>query len=64
MGWGGGAVGGAVGEDDPVGLLGELAEDLIDVSVRREKVAAMLSKAVEDGDDGPPLPLNHFYQIA
>jgi len=41
-------VGGVVGEDDPAGLLGELAEDLIDVSARREKVAAVLSKAVED----------------
>jgi len=57
-------VGGAVGEDDPANLLGKLAEDLIDVSARREKVAAMLSKAVEDvGGDDPPLPLHHFYRM-
>jgi hypothetical protein len=53
MGWGGGGggggeVGGVVGEDDPADLLGELAEDLIDVSTRRERVTAILFEAMED----------------
>ena len=55
------AVGGAVGVDDPAGLAGEVAEDFINVSARGERVAAMLTEAVEDvGGDGPPLPLSHL----
>lgn len=56
-----GAVGGAVGVDDPTGLGGELAEDLVDVGAGGEAVTAVLAEAVEDlGGDGPPLPLSHL----
>lgn len=41
-----GAVGGAIGLDDPPSLLGEFMEDLIDVCVRREMIAAMLPLTV------------------
>lgn len=55
------AVGGAVRFDEPAGLGGEMAEDLVDVGAGGETVAAVLAEAVEDfGCDGPPLPLPHL----
>ena len=55
------AVGGAVGVDDPAGLVGEVAEDFINVGARGKRVAAVFTEAVEDiGGDGPPMPLSHL----
>lgn len=58
---GGGAVGCAIRLNDPSGFLGKVAEDLVDISTRREAVAAVLTEAMEDlGCDGPPLPLSYL----
>lgn len=58
---GDGAIGGAVGEDDPAGLHGEVTEDLVDVGAWGEWVTTVLAQAMEDvGGDGPSLPLSHL----
>lgn len=58
---GGGAVGGAVGFDDPTGLTGKFTKDLVDVGARRELIATVFPQAMEDvGGDGPSLSLSHL----
>lgn len=55
---GGAAVGGAVGFDDPPGLGGEGAEDVVDVGAAGEVVAAVLPEALHDlRSDRPPQSL-------
>lgn len=56
-----GAEGGAIGENNPAGLVGGLAKDLVNVSARRETIATMLPQAMEDvSGDSPSLPLSHL----
>lgn len=58
---GDGAIGGAVGVNDPAGFQGEVTEDLIDVGAWGEWVTTVLAEAMEDfGGDAPSLPLSHL----